>query len=180
MHIEIVKVGYLETNCYLIIKNNKCIIVDPGDEFEKIKKKIEELGLVVKAIFITHHHFDHIGVLDECINKYNVKVYDYNNYTSDDKLFTVDDFKFYMIKTIGHKEDLITYYFKDENIMFVGDFIFKNDIGRCDLDGGNFKYMLKSIKKIKTYPLNTKIYPGHGADTTLENEIINNKYFKNA
>ena len=101
------------------------------------------------------------------------------DYTSDNKLITIDNFKFYMIKTIGHKDDLITYYFKDENIMFVGDFIFKNDIGRCDLDGGNFNDMLKSIEKIKKYPLSTKIYPGHGEDTTLENEIENNKYFKN-
>ena len=50
MNVEIIKVGYLETNCYLIIKNNKCIIVDPGDEFDKIKNKIDYLNLEVKAI----------------------------------------------------------------------------------------------------------------------------------
>lgn len=178
MKIKTVKVGILETNCYLIISNNKCIIVDPGNEADKIINMIEKLKLIPIAIFVTHYHFDHIGALDDIKNKYNVKVFDYKDYNNDDKLYTIDNFNFKIINTKGHKEDLVTYYFPQENTMFVGDFIFKGNIGRCDLEGGDFEEMLKSIEKIKSYPKNTILYPGHEESTTLDNEIKYNQYFK--
>ena len=62
--------------------------------------------------------------------------------------------------------------------MFVGDFIFKNNIGRCDLPGGNFEEMISSINKIQKYPKEITIYPGHGNKTTLEYELTNNEYLK--
>ncbi len=177
MNIETIKVGSLETNCYLIINNDKCIIVDPGDDKDKIISKIKNLNLTPLAIFITHYHFDHIGALEDIKREYNIKVYDYKDYENDDKLYTIDDFKFKIIDTKGHKEDLVTFYFQNENIMFVGDFIFKGNIGRCDLEGGNFSRILESIEKIKTYPKNTILYPGHGESTTLNYEMKYNMYF---
>lgn len=177
MNIETIKVGSLETNCYLININENCIIVDPGDNFDLINQKISDLNLKPIAIFITHYHFDHIGALNECVKKYNIPIYDYKNYNSDNELFNLENFKFNIIKTPGHKEDLVTFYFSNEKIMFVGDFIFKNNIGRCDLDGGNYNEMLQSIEKIKKYPSDTTLYPGHGEDTTLNSEIKNNSYF---
>ncbi|MBE6152796.1 MAG: MBL fold metallo-hydrolase [Firmicutes bacterium] len=177
MIIETIKVGSLETNCYLVINNNKCIIVDPGDDKDKIISKIDSLNLTPIAIFITHYHFDHIGALNDIKNKYNIKVYDYNDYEDDNKLYNIDNFNFKIIETKGHKEDLVTFYFPNENIMFVGDFIFKGNIGRCDLDGGNFNKMIESIKKIKKYPKDTIIYPGHGESTTLNYETKYNIYF---
>ena len=178
MKIETIKVGYLKTNCYLIIKNQKCIIVDPGDEFEKIKNKIDTLKLNPIKVLITHHHFDHVGALDDIMKSYKIDMIDFNNYKNDNEIIEIEDFKFKMIYTPGHKSDLITYYFFDENKMFCGDFIFKNDIGRFDLDTGNKEEMLESIKKIKNYPKNTIIYPGHGDITDLNYEINNNIYFK--
>ena len=178
MKIETIKVGYLKTNCYLIIKNQKCIIVDPGDEFEKIKNKIDTLKLTPIKVLITHHHFDHVGALDDTMKSYKIDMIDFNNYKSDNETIEIEEFKFKMIYTPGHKSDLITYYFFEENKMFCGDFIFKNDIGRWDLDTGNKEEMLESIKKIKNYPKNTIIYPGHGDITDLNYEINNNIYFK--
>ncbi len=178
MKIETIKVGYLKTNCYLIIKNQKCIIVDPGDEFEKIKNKIDTLKLNPIKVLITHHHFDHVGALDDIMKSYKIDMIDFNNYKNDNEIIEIEDFKFKMIYTPGHKSDLITYYFFEENKMFCGDFIFKNDIGRFDLDTGNKEEMLESIKKIKNYPKNTIIYPGHGDITDLNYEINNNIYFK--
>ena len=178
MKIETIKVGYLKTNCYLIIKNQKCIIVDPGDEFEKIKNKIDTLKLNPIKVLITHHHFDHVGALDDIMQNYKINMIDFNNYKNDNEIIEIEDFKFKMIYTPGHKSDLITYYFFEENKMFCGDFIFKNDIGRWDLDTGNKEEMLESIKKIKNYPKNTIIYPGHGDITDLNYEINNNIYFK--
>jgi len=177
MKIETIKVGSLETNCYLIISDDKCIIVDPGDDKNKIINKIDSLNLTPIAIFITHYHFDHIGALNDIKNKYNIKVYDYNVYENDNKSYNIDNFNFKLIDTKGHKEDLVTFYFPNENIMFVGDFIFKGNIGRCDLEGGSFNEMLESIDKIKTYPKNTILYPGHEESTTLEDEIKYNMYF---
>ena len=178
MRIETIQVGNLETNCYLIIKNKDCIIVDPGNEFQKIHNLIQSLELTPIAIFITHYHFDHIGALTECKNKYNIKLYDYMDYEGDNKVYKIKDFEFNIISTKGHKEDSVSYYFPNEKKMFVGDFIFKNTVGRCDLPGGDFNIMLENIKKIKTYPLDITIYPGHGIITDLKTEIENNKYFK--
>ena len=178
MKIETIKVGDLETNCYLIIKNKDCIIVDPGDEFEKIDNLIQNLNLTPLAIFVTHYHFDHIGALTECENKYNIKVYDYKEYEGDNKVYKINNFEFKIISTMGHKDDSVSYYFPNEKKMFVGDFIFKNTVGRCDLPGGDFNTMLESIKKIKTYPSDITIYPGHEEITNLKNEIENNEYFK--
>ena len=62
--------------------------------------------------------------------------------------------------------------------MFTGDFVFYHDIGRCDLEGGSFEEMKKSIEKIKKYNKNIVIYPGHGMSTTLDEEKENNYYFK--
>lgn len=168
MIVKTIKVGYLETNCYILIKDNEALIIDPGDEYNKIKKELKNLNL--QAILITHHHFDHVGAL------HNFKNIIIDN-TSEAKEYEIGKFKFEIIKTPGHTSDSISFYFKEENMMFVGDFVFENSIGRTDLDTGNYKEMKKSIEKLKTYPINTKLYPGHGNDTTLEIEIKNNPFF---
>lgn len=170
MIIKTIKVGYLQTNCYILIKEKNAIIIDPGDEYSKIKKETENLN--IQAILITHHHFDHIGALN---NFKNTKIIDKN--TKEDTL-KIGDFEFEIIKTPGHTEDSITYYFKNEKIMFVGDFIFEGTIGRTDLDTGSYEQMVQSIKKIKQYPKNIKIYPGHGNETTLERELKTNPFLK--
>ena len=73
--------------------------------------------------------------------------------------------------------DILKNHFKKENIFFCGDFIFYESIGRCDLPTGDYKIMKESLNKIKNYPLDMLIYPGHGRETTLEYEIENNIYF---
>lgn len=171
MKIDKVIVGFLEENCYVISINNECLIIDPGDEFDKIKELVGDKKVL--GILITHHHFDHVGALDECIKCYKCEVIDNKN-----KINKIGPFSFEIIDTPGHKEDSITYYFKDNKVMFTGDFIFKNSIGRCDLNGGNERDMLKSLYKIKKYDKDIKIYPGHGDETTLSYEIENNYYLR--
>lgn len=172
MKIDIVKVGYLEENCYIVSNNDKCLVIDPGDESDKI---IESIGnKKVIAILITHHHFDHIGALEEIKNKYNVEVYDYSNLKEGTNI--IDDFKFEVIYNPGHTSDSISFYFKEDNIMFVGDFIFKDTVGRCDL-GGSITDMKNSINKLKEYHEDIIIYSGHGDKTTLNYEKENNPYF---
>ena len=162
MNIKRVVVGPLEENCYIVEIEDKCIIVDPGDEAEKI---INNINKELLTVLITHHHFDHVGALKEIKEKYKVDV---NNFKVIKNLE--------VIKTPGHTEDSLTFYFKDYGIMFVGDFIFNNGIGRCDLPTGNIDEMKKSLKKIFTYPLDTIIYPGHGEKSTLKIEKDNLNY----
>ena len=172
MQVEIIKVGYLQTNCYIIQKENQCLIIDPGDESEKIQRNITTRPL---AILLTHHHFDHIGAVDSLEHLYNIPIYDDTNMK--EQTYTIGLFTFDVIFTKGHSDDSLTYYFKQENIMFTGDFVFKQTVGRTDLETGNYKEMLESIAKIKHYPANIQIFPGHGESTTLQNEKQNNPYF---
>lgn len=172
MKIECVKTGPLEENCYVLTIKNECLIIDPGDDFIKIKKLIDDKKVL--AVLITHYHFDHVGALDDVINFYKVPVIDYKS----NKNQIIGPFKFEMINTPGHKEDAITYYFKEDEVMFVGDFIFKESIGRCDLAGGDISDMKKSIDKIKRYSDKIVLYPGHGDKTNLGYEKKNNYYME--
>lgn len=173
MRIKKIIVGNLETNCYLLIKGSKVLIVDPGDESEKIINEVDNLDCV--GILLTHHHFDHVGALDELLSYYKVNFYDRNNLK--EGVNNIDVFNFEVIYNPGHTRDSISYYFKDDNILFSGDFIFKDSIGRTDL-GGNDLEMFDSINKIKQYNRNIIIKPGHGDDTTLGYEIDYNPFFK--
>lgn len=172
MHIEKVETGPLEENCYVASVNNDCLIIDPGDEFYKIKELVGDKKVL--AVLITHYHFDHIGALEDVKQYYDVNVIDYRS----NKNQKIGSFSFEIILTPGHKEDAVTYYFKSDEIMFVGDFIFKGSIGRCDLEGGNFVEMKKSLNMIKEYNLDTKLYLGHGEHTTLKEELENNPYMR--
>ena len=186
MNIKKLVVGVYEENCYLLNINNDLLIVDPGDEFNKIDSIIKNNNFNLLGILITHAHFDHIGALEELIDKYKVQVYynninneiDYNKLVNlEEKEYIINDFKFKVIYFPGHRSDLVAFYFYEENSMFVGDFIFKNSIGRCDLEYANINDMRKSIEKIKKYDDNIIIYPGHGEDTSLGYEKNNNYYF---
>ena len=161
MNLEIVKVGPLKTNCYILSIDNDVLVIDPGDEYDKIKKVIGNRN--VNGVIVTHNHFDHIGALN-----YFDNIYDYNNLK--EGINKIGNFAFEVIYTPGHTNDSICLYFKNENKMFVGDFIFKDGIGRIDL-GGNINDMRSSLRKISKYDKNTKIYPGHGDFSKLGLEL---------
>ena len=164
MKVETIQVGEIETNCYLLDINNKVVIVDPGDEFLKIKKAIGSRKVV--GLLITHFHFDHIGALEEVISYYDLSI----------NKVTDKNFKYQVIETPGHTMESKTFYFEKEKMMFVGDFIFYNSIGRTDL-GGSDKLMQQSLEDITKYPDDITLYPGHGPKTTLGREKNNFKYY---
>ncbi len=175
MDVEVVVTGTLDENCYILRKNKTCLIVDPGSDYPKIKEKVGDNKVL--GVLITHSHFDHVGALRNFLAKKGVKIFKKSN-VLDDKEYEVGDFKFKTIYTPGHAADEVTFYFEEEKVMFVGDFIFKEGIGRWDFPGGNREEMDKSIEKIKTYPKDIKLYPGHQDDTTLGYELENNPYLK--
>ena len=163
MKLETVVVGPLQENCYILTIEDKTYLIDPGDEENKIEEHLKDKNVI--AILITHHHFDHIGALGYFENKYNLK---HNTYKDDN---------FEIIENPGHSEDSKTYYFKKLNIMFCGDFIFENSIGRMDLDGGSPKDMINSLDMISKYDDDIVLYPGHGDKTTLGKEKAHFKYY---
>ena len=162
MNIKTIQVGSLETNCYILSIDNECIIVDPGDEFLKIKKEIGDKKVI--GCLVTHFHQDHIEALEELVSYYDIEI----NKSQYGK------FEYEIIETPGHTFDSKTFYFKKDNIMFTGDFIFYRSIGRTDL-GGNNKDMITSLENFKKYDDNITIYPGHGPSTILGEE---KKYFE--
>ena len=157
MKIEKIVVGPLETNCYLVRVANECLIIDPGDNFKQIKELVKDYQVV--GCLITHFHQDHIGALEEVLSTYNLEI----NKVKSKK------FNFEIIETPGHTFDSRTFYFKEDKIMFTGDFIFYHSIGRTDL-GGSDKDMIYSLHIIEKYPDDITIYPGHGSKTTLGEE----------
>ena len=169
MVLDTISVGELRTNCYILTLNNDVLVIDPGDEYQKIKPYIQ--GKNVSGVLITHNHSDHIGAIDnfnqDCIYGFkNLKV----------GMHQIGPFKFEVIYTPGHAEDCLTYYFADKGMMFTGDFLFRGTIGRTDFEGGNPSAMKRSIEKIKKYP-DALVYPGHGMSTSLQAEKENNIYF---
>ncbi len=157
MKIICIPVGNLQANCYIVIDKQNAIIIDPGDDHEKIENYLKDYNVV--GIFLTHNHFDHTGALSYFEKKYNLKHND-----------EIKEFDYEIINTPGHSKDSITIYFPKEKVMFSGDFLFKGTIGRMDLPGGNKEDMKKSLSLIETYPNNIEIYPGHGSSTVLEIE----------
>lgn len=174
VNVKKVSVGYLQANCYIVSIGSNCLVIDPGDEADKIKREVGNLQPV--AILITHDHFDHIGALKEIQEYYQVPVYQRKNL--EEKEYQVEEFKWRVIFTPGHASTCVTFYFEEDEIMFTGDFLFKESIGRIDLETSNEMDMMYSLKKIKKYPDNITIYPGHGPKSTLGYEKEYNPYLK--
>lgn len=174
MEIKRVVTGYLDENCYLLIKNGTCLVVDPGDNFNKIKEQIGDNKVL--GVLITHSHFDHIGALRNFLTKRSIKIFKRSNL--EEKEYSIGDFSFECIYTPGHSKDSVTFYFKEDKAMLIGDFIFKESIGRTDLPGGSDVEMKDSINKILTYDDDITLYPGHNEITTLGDERKNNPFLK--
>lgn len=172
MKIKIVTVGFLRTNCYILENDLEALIIDPGDEPLKIEKSLNKK---LAGIILTHHHDDHVNAAGFFKDKYKTRIYDY--YNLKEGINKIGIFSFKVIHTPGHTIDSITVYFEDEKIMFVGDFVFHNTIGRTDLEGGNWGDMKDSINNLMQYD-DIKLYPGHGIMTILEEEKNNNVYFR--
>ncbi|MBR2827854.1 MAG: MBL fold metallo-hydrolase [Bacilli bacterium] len=174
MEIKCVVTGYLDENCYVLIQNGNCLVVDPGDDYTKIKEVIGDS--TVLGVLITHSHYDHIGALRNFLTKRSIKIFKRSNL--EEKDYSIGDFHFSCIFTPGHSKDSVTFYFKEEKFMLIGDFIFKESIGRCDLPGGSEEEMKESIQKILKYDDDIILYPGHNDKTILGDEKKNNPYLK--
>ena len=178
MRVCVLSSGSKGNSTYVETKNHK-ILIDIGTSSLYVEKALKEINVNpsdIDVLLITHSHVDHIGALRNFLTKRSIKIFKRSNL--EEKEYTVGDFKFNCILTPGHSKDSVTFYFKEENTMFIGDFIFKDSIGRTDLPGGSDIEMKESITKIKEYPNDTILYPGHYESTTLGYEKENNEYLK--
>ena len=172
MKVEKVVTGFLEENCYILSSGNNSLVIDPGADYDKIRKSIGNNNVL--AVLITHYHFDHIGALSKLFKEFDTRIIDYKSKRKQ----KINKFSFSIIPTPGHTKDSVTFYFADEKIMFTGDFLFNNSIGRTDLDPGNIYEMKDSLELIKKYDRDIKIYPGHGEDSTLGYEFEKNIFMR--
>lgn len=159
-------------NCYIFgdRTTNEVVIIDPGDEAEKIFAVVREGGFDVKCITFTHSHFDHVSALKDVEAAYKAPV------ITDVESFSVGNYNVEVIKTPGHTSDSVC--FKVENILFSGDTLFNMSIGRYDLPTGNFQQLEKSIKNLYLLPEDTIVYPGHGLSTTIGKEKYENPFIR--
>lgn len=162
----------LDNNCYILVNNGYALVVDPSSEVEKIEDVLKGQNALLVGILVTHYHYDHVGALDSLVKKYNVSVYDYKTIGKQ----KIKNFKFEVIPTKGHSKDSVSFYFKESNDMFVGDFIFYETIGRTDLTGGDEEEMAYSLMSLRKMDEAIKLYPGHGQLTTLSHELKYNPY----
>ncbi len=202
MRISNLTLGIVETNTYFIENEENVILIDPSSESQKIIKKLNQINKPLKAILLTHAHYDHIGALDNIIEKYQVPVYmskdEFDFLTDPDKngssKFTqyglskieshanplslsegpaeIEGFKFKVLHTPGHSPGSLSFVFNDFAV--VGDTLFKNGIGRTDLYKGDYETLIDSIKdKLFELEGDMPLFPGHGPYTTVDDEQLN-------
>lgn len=205
MEITVLTVGPVYTNCYIVNKegSKSCLVIDPGEDAEKIADYIRKKSMKLEGILLTHGHFDHITGVSKLVSLAGGKVYACREekevlanpqlngsvmmgyevalepevFLRDGQQLTLADLQFRVIHTPGHTKGGCCYYAEEEKILFSGDTIFMESIGRTDFPTGNSRELMDSIRnKILVLPDEVQIYPGHGPDTSVAYETANNPY----
>ncbi|TRZ49382.1 MAG: MBL fold metallo-hydrolase [Dehalococcoidia bacterium] len=199
--LKTVIVGQIDTNCYILgcEKSPQAIIIDPGGDYQKINRCLDENGLQAKLIINTHGHIDHIGANDKfgvpvCIHRLDADclLEPARNFSEillgfsstfhpaarlleeGDKI-NVGEISLEVIHTPGHSPGGIC--LKTDNLIFTGDTLFCAGVGRTDLPGASGEVLIKSIKeKILGLDNDVVVYPGHGASSTIGKERRENPF----
>jgi hydroxyacylglutathione hydrolase len=199
-------VGPVAENCHIarLEGAERGLIVDPGDEPERLVEAVEKLEISVEAILLTHCHFDHIGAVAPVARATGAPVYcpeievpvladimsyvpwpgfgPFESYDADRTVaggehLSLAGFEIDVVFTPGHSPGHVTYAVPDQGALFSGDVLFKGSVGRTDLPGGDWGTLLESIRGlVDAYPGETVVYPGHMAVTTLAAERASNPF----
>ncbi len=207
MSVKRIVVGELETNCYIYRDDStgRCAIVDPGEMNEELRAEIDLAGRdMFDYILLTHCHFDHVGAAGEVKDITRAPIAVYNDdaeglrdphinlsgafagirmiypqaditFKDGDK-FKVGNTEFTVMHTPGHTEGSCCYI--TEGLMFAGDTLFRESVGRTDMPGGSTEKMMRSLKKLMALQGDCLVYTGHYDFTTLSRERASNPYVK--
>lgn len=196
--VQVVHCGMIQENAYIICADgrNDCVVVDPGDDFPKLKRAVA--GRQVGAVLLTHGHFDHIMAAAPVAELFGAPVYiaaEDAEMLNDPSLNGYGDLMggrepcwptiasrpyaaslsacgmdFEILCTPGHSKGSVCLYLREEGILFSGDTLFAGGYGRLDLHGGSSSDMARSLKALFELPGEVRVYPGHGGDTTVGEE----------
>ena len=169
---------YRECTYVLSNANGKALIIDAGmydkGEQQRFAAYLSQHQLQPTSLLITHAHPDHICGVEYLQQQYGLSP---TIQPAEGKLIIPDmDVQVEVIATPGHKEDAVCYYLPQENLLFTGDTLFQESIGRTDLPGGDMATLIRSLNKLVSLPENTQVYPGHGYPTTIAHEKLYNPY----
>lgn len=205
MKIEHYVVGVVGTNCYFAVneETKECLIIDPGDNADALAKKIREGGYKPVTILLTHGHFDHIMGVDGLVSEFQLPVYVHeddvemlrrpelnggamigvrvstkaDHVMHDNDELSLAGMQIRVIHTPGHTPGGVCLYFPEKEVVFSGDTLFCESVGRTDLPGGSMGTLIRSIRErlMKLSDL-TVVYPGHGEPTKIGYEKQNNPF----
>lgn len=178
-------------------------MVDPGDQAQLIEKQIEKTGAKPVAILLTHGHFDHAGAAEELADKYQIsiyaheaeretledpglnlcgmigahKVYHADIFVKDEEVLNLAGFSIRVFFTPGHTIGGCCYYIADEKILFSGDTLFQESVGRTDFPRGSASDLIRAIReKLMPLPDDVTVYTGHDESTLIGYERMHNPY----
>lgn len=205
MIIRTLTLGELDTNAYLVSDNgDNTLLIDPADDAEFIISQIHSLGLKLCAVVLTHAHFDHMMAAEAVSEAFSVPLYvgggdgdamtdPYRNLSGlfgmtspvyieryltlkETDVLHVGDLSFTVMETPGHTPGCIC--LRCGDVLFSGDTLFNDSIGRLDFPGGDPAAMLRSLQRLIALPSDFHVYPGHGPATTIGAEIAHNPYLR--
>jgi glyoxylase-like metal-dependent hydrolase (beta-lactamase superfamily II) len=201
--VEKIVVGQLGVNCYVVHDEgaSEAAVIDPGDEFERIADLLDGKGLEPKYILFTHAHYDHVCAAGDLRGRYGASLVmhedeketyrrtkalclswgfeeedfpDPQRLVRDGDKIVLGDTAFEVLHTPGHTPGSIC--LSGAGVLFTGDTLFKGSVGRTDLPGGDTSGLMQSLKRLVALPGNTKVYCGHGDETTIGGELRQNPF----
>jgi hydroxyacylglutathione hydrolase len=206
MILEMLTVGPFQENCYIIgdEQTGTGALVDPGDEATRIALAVEQTGLDIGQIIITHAHIDHVGAVAALADEYACpvlmhaeaepmlqqlptqammmglrfgKVPSVDRHLEDEEVLEVGGLRLRSLYTPGHAPGHLAFYLEDEGLVLSGDALFAGSVGRTDLFGGSMDLLLRSInERLLTLPDETRVLSGHGPETTIGEERAHNPF----
>jgi hydroxyacylglutathione hydrolase len=205
MDVRMLTVGPIQENCFLLRRDgsDRALVVDPGDEPDRILAEIDDMGAKLEAILLTHAHFDHVGAVAPVARATGVEVWipkaekfvlenindfifpgfgPYETYTAEHTLtggekLNMAGLEIDVLFTPGHSPGHVSFHIPDESAIFSGDVLFQGSVGRTDLPGGDSQTLMDTLRMLAdTLPDETVVHPGHMGITTIGAERATNPF----